>query len=96
MTKDKKKKKILFKSNFFRLDKIDISGKSCSFLTTNHMPGKTNTKLIKIKNNLRFEGIEFNISIGSASELEISVGKKGISGNWPIKLKSIRIKDPKT
>jgi len=72
--------KTLSRSIFFLLERIDIIGKSCSFFTTSQMPGNTNTKLKSKRNNLKFEGIDLNKSIGSESGLGISVGKKGIIG----------------
>ena len=55
-------------------------GRSCSFLTTNQIPGTTKTKLNNNKNNLRLEGIALKISIALASGLGNSVGKNGIIG----------------
>jgi hypothetical protein len=59
------------------------------------MPGKTNAKLKSSKNNLRFDGIVLKISMGSASGLGNSEGKKGIIGSCPIVENSISINDPK-
>ena len=58
------------------------------------MPGKTNAKLKSKRNSLRFDGIVLKISIGSASGLGNSDGKKGIMGNCPMVENSISINDP--
>ena len=56
---------------------------------------KTNTKLKSKRNSLRFDGIVLKISMGSASGLGSSEGKKGIIGNCPMVENSISINEPK-